>query len=230
VLIAERFVSIQGEGLLVGVPSSFVRVAGCNLRCSWCDTPQASWSPVGTRQTVAEVAAWCAQGPRHVVLTGGEPLLFPTVAELSQRLTSAGHHVTVETAGTVLLPGLVCDLASISPKLAHSTPRHRPSLALQHDARRSRPDVLASLVAGHEHQLKFVVRTPPTDLADDLAEIDGILEPMSVDPARVLLMPQTVDPGSLPAAYRALAPLCLARGFRLGLRLHLTLYGHTPGT
>src|SRR5687768_9998796 len=75
--IAERFVSLQGEGGLVGVPSSFVRVFGCNLRCTWCDSPATSWAPAGTQVPLDELVAFCARGPRHVVLTGGEPLLFP---------------------------------------------------------------------------------------------------------------------------------------------------------
>lgn len=227
--ITERFVSIQGEGLLVGVPSSFVRVAGCNLRCAWCDTPNSSWTPKGEPEELEDIVAWCAQGPRHVVLTGGEPLLFPEVAALSQRLRTRGHHVTIETAGTVLRPGVSCDLVSVSPKLAHSTP-NGGRVFLTHAARRRRPDVLSALVRDFPHQLKFVVRVDPDALAQDLAEVDAILAPLHVDPDRVLLTPQTVDPGALPAAYQTLAPHCIARGFRLGLRLHLTLYGHTSGT
>lgn len=230
--VQERFVSLQGEGLLVGVPSSFVRVAGCNLRCTWCDSPASSWTPTGAPQELDELVDFCARGPRHVVLTGGEPLLFPAVAPLSQRLRAAGHHVTVETAGTVWLPELACDLLSLSPKLAHSTPWQRaPRLAQRHEAARLDLGVLTRLLTAFPWQLKFVVRA--AELAADLAEIEGLLRALAVPAGerhRVLVMPECVDPAALTASYRALVGACIERGFRLGERLHIALFGHTPGT
>jgi 7-carboxy-7-deazaguanine synthase len=230
--IHERFVSLQGEGSLVGVPSSFVRVSGCNLRCAWCDSPGTSWAPGGAMTPLDELVAFCAAGPRHVVLTGGEPLLYPALATLSRRLRAAGHHVTVETAGTVWLDGLECDLLSLSPKLAHSTPWARaPALADRHERLRLQPEVLARLLAAYAWQLKFVVRAEAA--ADDLAEIDALLAALAVPASerhRVLVMPECTDPAALTAAYRALAPACIERGLRLGERLHIALFGHTPGT
>src|SRR3954467_9889129 len=118
--IAELFYSIQGEGGLVGVPSVFIRTSGCNLRCSWCDTPYTSWQPEGTDleldQILDEVAAHPA---RHVVVTGGEPMIAPDIIPLTARLRERGMHITIETAGTVFMP-VSCDLMSISPKLANS--------------------------------------------------------------------------------------------------------------
>lgn len=232
--IHERFVSLQGEGQLVGVPSSFVRVSGCNLRCTWCDSPATSWAPAGEPQTLDELVDFCARGPRHVVLTGGEPLLFAAVAPLSQRLRAAGHHITVETAGTVWLPELACDLLSLSPKLAHSTPWLRaPKLAQRHEQTRLDLEVLGRLLATFESrwQLKFVVRA--AEAAADLDEIEGLLQALAV-PARerhrVLIMPECVDPAALVASYRTLVGACIERGFRLGERLHIALFGHTPGT
>ena len=76
--ISETFVSIQGEGKLTGVPSWFCRVSGCNLRCSWCDTPYASWKPEGTRRTVDELLAEAkASGVHHAVLTGASRCSLP---------------------------------------------------------------------------------------------------------------------------------------------------------
>jgi 7-carboxy-7-deazaguanine synthase len=230
--IRERFVSLQGEGSLVGVPSSFVRVAGCNLRCTWCDSPETSWNPTGGQISIDDLVAFCARGPRHVVLTGGEPLLFPGVAELSQRLRAAGHHITVETAGTVWLDGLACDLLSLSPKLAHSTPWQRaPALAARHERLRLEESVLARLLAEYAWQLKFVVRAEAA--GDDLAEIEKLLAALDVpasERSRVLLMPECTDPAALVACERALVAVCVERGFRLGERLHIALFGHTPGT
>src|SRR5580698_1859648 len=109
--IAEIFYSVQGEGGLVGVPSVFVRTSGCNLRCSWCDTPYTSWTPEGSDLSidaiVDEVSRYRAA--RHVVLTGGEPMIAPGMVELSRRFRALGTHITVETAGTVFAP-VECDL------------------------------------------------------------------------------------------------------------------------
>jgi 7-carboxy-7-deazaguanine synthase len=232
--IAERFVSIQGEGRLVGTPSSFVRVSGCNLRCAWCDSPTTSWTPSGVPTPLAALVQWCASGPRHVVITGGEPLLFGEVVTLSAALRGAGHHVTIETAGTVTQEGIVADLFSISPKLSHSTPIARdPVWAQRHEQRRHRPDVVAALMR-QPWQLKFVVRAHDSALlAIDLHEIDAWLAEIPLAPHdrdRVLLMPECVDPARLHADYAALLDPCRARGFRLGERLHIALFGHTPGT
>lgn len=238
--IQERFVSVQGEGALVGVPSSFIRVSGCNLRCVWCDTPLTSWTPRGEPLALAELLRWCSEGPRHVVVTGGEPMLFSPTAELTRRLRAAGHHVTIETAGSVWCEGLEADLLSISPKLAHSTPWARadmlgkPKLAVMHEAARLDVAVLQRLLSSFAWQLKFVVRTAtPELLATDLEQIEALLGELAIEPEareRVLLMPEGTDDASLRAGYLAALATCKDRGFRLGLRLHIHLFGHRPGT
>jgi 7-carboxy-7-deazaguanine synthase len=120
--IAEVFLSIQGEGLLTGTESVFVRASGCNLRCWYCDTPYTSWSPEGDDLSVEEILADIERHKcKHVVLTGGEPMLFSELVPLSEELHRRGLHITVETAGTLHLP-VRCDLMSISPKLSNSTP------------------------------------------------------------------------------------------------------------
>lgn len=229
--IQERFVSVQGEGILAGTPSSFVRLTGCNLRCVWCDSPDSSWNPSGGRHALDDLVRWCAKGPRHVVVTGGEPLLSPQLSALTQALTEAGHHVTLETAGTVDQPGVHCDLVSISPKLRHSTPTQHPTLAQRHERLRWQPEVVRTLMR-FPWQLKFVVRAEDdAALAEDVAEIDAMLEALGVDDLhRVLLMPECVDPERLTDRYRRVSAVCCARGFRLGPRLHITAFGHTPGT
>ncbi len=227
--IAEVFSSIQGEGMRAGVPSTFVRVSGCNLRCSWCDTPYASWSPEGPVRAVGDVIDEVAGlGVRDVVVTGGEPLLFDATVSLTEGLSSKGHFVTVETAGTVE-SGAVCDLVSVSPKLANSTPVEDTDWRVRHEEARWRPATAKGLVAGREFQLKFVVSAGT--MAADLAEIDRWLEKFGeCDPGRVFLMPEGRTVAELDRNGRAAVPVCMERGWRLGPRLHIHLFGDTRGT
>src|SRR5450631_3602997 len=103
--ISEIFYSIQGEGMLTGVPSVFVRTSGCNLRCVWCDTPYTSWAPEGADMSVEAVLAAVRSYPaKHAVVTGGEPMIAPDIIRLTERIRHLGLHVTVETAGTVYHP------------------------------------------------------------------------------------------------------------------------------
>ena len=226
--ISEIFCSLQGEGKLVGMPSTFVRSSGCNLRCSWCDTPYASWEPEGDVLTVDEVLGRVRACPaRHVVVTGGEPMIAPDVGDLTCRLRDAGYHVTMETAGTVW-SDIACDLASISPKLANSTPWRREAgrWAESHEALRVNIDVIRKLMALCEYQLKFVVQE-----AADVDEIDGLLARIGDhDSSSVLLMPQGTTVQELADCARWLVPLCGQRGFRYCPRLHIELFGHTRGT
>ena len=154
--IAEIFYSVQGEGSLVGVPSIFVRTSGCNLRCSWCDTPYTSWNAEGENLSVDEILERTKEfgAARHIVLTGGEPMIAPGIVELSRRFRERGMHITIETAGTVFAP-VECDLMSISPKLSNSTPDG--TFRAQHERLRLQPDVLGRLIAAYDYQFKFVI-------------------------------------------------------------------------
>ena len=226
--IAEIFYSIQGEGRLAGVPSAFVRTSGCNLRCWFCDSGYTSWQPEGETRPVAEVLARVAAFPtRHVVVTGGEPLIAPEIEELCAILRQRDYHITVETAATVFKP-IECDLASLSPKLSNSTPHDREAgrWAARHDRLRSRPDVLRAYLGHCPCQLKFVLDRP-----DDVGEVLDLLAQLPAVPAdRVLLMPQGVTPGDLAERSGWVAELCKRHGFRFCPRLHIDLYGNTRGT
>src|SRR5271156_1628864 len=110
--LSELFYSIQGEGKLAGVPSVFIRASGCNLRCVWCDTPYASWSPQGEETPVAQIVRRVEEcNSRHVVLTGGEPTIMADFPQLCVELKKKDYHITVETAATVFAEAPV-DLAS----------------------------------------------------------------------------------------------------------------------
>src|SRR5260370_18429506 len=83
--IAEIFYSIQGEGMLTGVPSVFIRTSGCNLRCQWCDTPYTSWNPEGREMSQDEILAEArVHQPSHALVTGGDPMTAPGIVELTQ--------------------------------------------------------------------------------------------------------------------------------------------------
>ncbi len=224
--IAEIFYSVQGEGALVGVPSVFVRVSGCNLRCAWCDTPYTSWSPEGDPMETDEIATRVSGYPaRHVVVTGGEPMLFSETVDLTLRLRALGLHITIETAGTAYQP-VACDLMSISPKLANSTPLEQDGgrWAAQHDRLRYQPAVLRRLAAHYEYQLKFVIAAP-----EDLPEVKQIISETGCDPARVVLMPEGVDPAALANRSRWLVEICKREGYRFSPRLHIDLWGAERG-
>jgi 7-carboxy-7-deazaguanine synthase len=97
-VIHEIYRSIQGESTFAGLPCTFVRTTGCNLRCVWCDTPQAFYG--GTRMARAEVLARALSfGTDLVELTGGEPLLQPAVLPLMTELCDRGRTVLLETSG-----------------------------------------------------------------------------------------------------------------------------------
>ncbi|MEI9813127.1 MAG: 7-carboxy-7-deazaguanine synthase QueE [Acidobacteriota bacterium] len=224
--IAEIFHSIQGEGTLVGVPSVFVRVSGCNLRCTWCDTPYTSWNPEGAEKSVAQIVAEVHEFPaKHVVITGGEPLLFAPVVELSRALKGLGMHVTFETAGTVYQP-VACDLMSISPKLGNSTPKERDGgrWAAKHDALRLQPSILTRLMGEFDYQLKFVVSA-----AEDMNEIATFVELTRADRDKVLLMPEGTTPEVTRERGLWIAEICKREGFRYSPRLHVDLWGDRRG-
>jgi len=226
VRICEIFESIQGEGLLAGVPSLFIRASGCNLRCAWCDTPYASWAPEGEEWSVNRLAARVRESRlRHVVITGGEPMIFADLVPLTHSLKEEGRHITIETAGTVDAD-VACDLMSISPKMSNSTPHgiEGGRWVEIHERARLRVDVLRRLTARYDYQLKFVVSAP-----DDLGEICSLAERLGAPPERVLLMPQGVTAEELRERSLWLVDLCRETGFRYCPRLHIFLYGNRRG-
>jgi 7-carboxy-7-deazaguanine synthase len=231
-LIAEIFYSIQGEGTLVGVPSVFIRTSGCNLRCRWCDTPYASWEPKGEEMTVAEIVAALSQysAASHVVVTGGEPMIARDVGVLLQTLKAAGKHITIETAGTVPPGEVPCDLASISPKLANSTPDVSAigaAWVARHDATRLQPEVLRAWCQRGDFQLKFVISSPE-DVVAAAQVVDSIGIPIL--PERVLVMAEGISVEALRARQDLLVETCKERGWRYSPRLHIDLFGNRRGT
>ena len=211
----------------MGVNSVFVRLAGCNLRCRWCDTVYARQEKGQTSMTVAQVVGRVAEfNCSHVVVTGGEPMIVPELGGLLEQLKGCDKYITLETNATSYQP-IVCDLASISPKLAHSTPWQGPDADHAENHEKSRLNVAAiqGFVDHHDYQLKFVVAGE-----DDLEEIEDLLQQLhGVDRHKVMLMPL----GRTKRQYRhqgsLVAQMCLDKGFRYGPRLHIELWGNKKG-
>lgn len=226
--IAEIYKSRQGEGLLTGAESVFVRTSGCNLRCWFCDTPFASWQPEGEDLAVADIVQRVLDyGSPHAVITGGEPMLFAELRPLTEELHKHGLHITIETAGTLYLP-VACDLMSLSPKLANSTPSPDEAgrWSARHERSRHVPEVMHRLLAEYPYQLKFVIDTP-----GDCADVEDYLcEFPEVDRSRVLLMPQGTSLAHLNATAAWLEPYCREHGLRFCPRKHIEWFGLTRGT
>ncbi|MCS7239461.1 MAG: 7-carboxy-7-deazaguanine synthase QueE [Thermoguttaceae bacterium] len=226
--IAEIFCSLQGEGLLTGTKSAFVRVAGCNLRCRFCDTPYASLRAEGNPLSIGAILQEVDRFKvAHVVLTGGEPMLFPAIEPLSQALAARGYHITVETNGTIYRP-VSCHLMSVSPKLSNSTPssEEASTWASLHEKRRFVPEVVRRLIREYPYQLKFVIDRP-----EDLAEVEEYLANFpEAEPSRILLMPQGVNLTELREKQTWLEPYCQQKGYVFCPRRHIEWFGGVRGT
>ncbi len=257
--VAEIFRSIQGEGRLTGAESIFVRTSGCNLRCRWCDTPYASWTPEGEDLSVEEIAGrveelatatpeegtaqtpsarptvaalWSdgerSEGPvSHVVLTGGEPMLFAELIPLTAGLRRTKMHVTIETAGTLYLP-VACDLMSISPKLSNSTPPadRDARWTWRHETNRRAPEVVRRLISEHDYQLKFVVGN-----LEDCTEVERYLADFpEIDRSRAMLMPQGTKQQELAARAEWLEPYCAEHDLAYCPRRQIQWFGSARGT
>ncbi|MCU4800246.1 7-carboxy-7-deazaguanine synthase QueE [Halobacteria archaeon HArc-gm2] len=235
--VNEVFYSLQGEGKLAGTPTVFVRTSGCNLRCWFCDSYHTSWEPTHAWMTLDEILAEVTDHDAdHVVLTGGEPLMHEASIELLDRLGEAGYHTTVETNGTIYRDAHV-DLASISPKLASSTPteskdpRGEGEWAEKHEANRIDMDDLAALVDAYESQLKFVVTG-----RDDMEEIEDLVERVrsattsAIADSDILLMPEGTTRDQLDRSRNDVAELAMEYGYRYTPRLHVDLWNDAPGT
>jgi 7-carboxy-7-deazaguanine synthase len=224
--VNEIFYSLQGEGFLVGAPSAFIRLAGCPLRCRWCDTKYAWDKTAGQDYSIDKiiqaVQEWAS---KFVVITGGEPMINAELPQLVQELKATGKHITIETAGIAFVPDMSCDLMSISPKLSNSTPTNS-KMAATHEDSRLDIAVLRELIDNYEYQLKFVV-----DSEADLPEIQQTIEEIgNVDFVKVMLMPQATTRNELLNKSPMVAELCKKTGFAFCQRLQVMLWNNQKGT
>ncbi len=222
--VSEIFQSIQGEGEFAGTSAVFVRTTGCNLRCWFCDADYTSWRPEGvTCDWTALLEQVQAYDCKHVVLTGGEPLLQPDAVPLTHALHELGLFVTIETAATVDRP-VAADLMSISPKLSNSTPTE-PPVRDRHERDRQKLDVVQRFTTDYPYQFKFVIDAP-----QDVPDVEAYLAHLPHVPRdRVFLMPQARSAEELAAKADWVASAAEARGYRFSPRLHLELFGNVRG-
>jgi 7-carboxy-7-deazaguanine synthase len=213
-VITEIFKSIQGEGTRAGLPCIFVRLTGCNLRCTWCDTAYAFHS--GTKQSVDEVIervrALSGEGASRtqlVEITGGEPLLQPETPALAERLLAKGYKVMIETSGerfAGVLPREVIKIVDVKCP----------------DSGEADTFDMANLeVLGPNDEIKFVIATRRDyEFARDFSAQHELTRRVK----EVLFSPVFPDPaGAWPGLEaRELAEWILADGLpvRLGLQLH----------
>jgi 7-carboxy-7-deazaguanine synthase len=236
--VNELFYSLQGEGKLAGIPSVFVRTSGCNLRCWFCDSYHTSWEPTHAwldTDTIIDRVTYYDKA-EHVVVTGGEPLLHNETVELLDRLRDAGYHTTIETNGTIYRDARI-DLASISPKLASSTPTVEKDpqgdgeWVEWHEDCRIDMDALCRLVESYEFQLKFVV----TDRGD-IPEINQLVDRLRdaantvIRDSDVLLMPEGATRERLAETRELTAEVAMEHGYQYTPRLHVDLWNDAPET
>jgi 7-carboxy-7-deazaguanine synthase len=225
--VSELFDSLQGEGPHTGQPAAFLRLMGCNLKCSWCDTAY-TWDhkrfklaeerrPLSTAQVFKMLAD--LHSPR-LVITGGEPLLqAPALGPLLYRLgRETAMQVEVETNGTLPPPSTWMFMVAqwnVSPKLPHSG--NDPKKAWNESMLRTWAQIQAAV-------FKFVCKTP-----EDVALVAKATTPLGITPNRVWIMPEGVTAPVQIHRTRRLVPAALAHDFNFSPRLHILAYGDERG-
>jgi 7-carboxy-7-deazaguanine synthase len=229
-LVSEIFgPTIQGEGLGLGLPAVFLRLAGCPLSCSWCDTAYAwDWSKfdkttntrrVGSLDAWNEVRGLVGDSPtRTLVITGGEPASQASaLLPVAQSARAAGWRVEMETSGSIY-PGELMEwltLVTVSPKL---------SSAGMNEKVRLNPAVLTPLSTWDSVVWKFVIDSPA-----DLDEVDDVVTRLGLPPDRVMLMSQATTAAEVLDRTRWVTPAAIGRGYRVTTRLHVLLWGNEQG-
>jgi 7-carboxy-7-deazaguanine synthase len=181
--ICEIFNSIQGESTLQGVPTVFIRTAGCNLSCSWCDSAYARLGDDGYEKEVADIIADISPSPiRHVCITGGEPLLQDETYALVRGLSCRNYEVSVETNGTVDAAALPLDVKRvIDIKCPSSGEEGKTCIRNIHERRPS--DEFKFVCTGQEdfdYALSFINQYSLEDTTVLFSPASGTLNPASL--------------------------------------------------
>ena len=228
IVINEIYLAVCGEGREIGLPATFVRTSGCNLRCpGWpCDTPYTSIRPEGSRMTIPRIAARVAEirCPR-VFVTGGEPLLWrKPLRSLLERFRADGLSIMLQSNGTIYAEEIfaLCDQVSLDCKTPSS--EERSDFEVVRRAVREAPNPQVKFIIRDEADYVFAAATY-TRLAEDLTRetLEGcafVLQPMDAVGRD--------DPASLLAKLQWLQETVQRRGhwhFRPLPQLHVLLYG-----
>lgn len=212
--IIETFDSLQGEGLLMGVPMSFIRTAGCNLRCAWCDTGY-SFDP-GKDMSIEDICKTASK--KWVCITGGEPLLQPDLRDLVARLQDLGKKIEIETNGSVMTPEWVgvVESWSLDIKLPSSgNPSDRGIIE----------DWLLHLCNGD--QVKLVIAREE-DFRYAYEWIDWMRR-LYVPPEDIIISPAAIKGAWAPGLLEATATFCIENNLRMSLQLHKIIWGDKRG-
>lgn len=238
--VSEIFTSIQGEGLRVGIPSVFVRILGCDLRCWWCDTAYSSWNPEkGKTMTIPQIIHEIEKTLlSEVVITGGEPTLFPTqLRELARTLDKKGCFISIETAGHHYIPDLPLHLVTISYKLpsSHQLPLNTPPPPKW----KQKPlpdDYLQSLKLWTDNyytQIKFTALgyASYTEISQALDSLRMAHIPVDqlIKEHRVFIMPEGTTHEQLKQYSEEVALMCIQMGLRMSDRLHIRIWDNKRG-
>ena len=214
--------TFQGEGPTMGTPCIFLRLAGCNLACSWCDTPFTwDWTRYDKKKEVhlidiatveSRIHSLSNGSIRHLVISGGEPMLQAArLVPLVNQLRKQGWTSEIETAGTVAPnPLLNVDRYNVSPKLANSGNDGQD---------RYKPDVLDAFNKQPKRCFKFVVQN-----VSDFGEIDGLVRKHTLSP--VYIMPEGIDAATVQQTLSDVAEAAITRNYHLTTRLHTLTYGN----
>ena len=222
---SELFYTIQGEGMLIGVPSVFFRTSYCNLRCIWCDTPYTSWEPEDKHISVNKIAEKIATyNCKHVVITGGEPFIqTEELVTLCDKLNKDGYHITIETNASVYAD-VRAHLISMSPKLRNSNPKPGNRYFEMHERDRIQTDVIRKFLDNYTCQLKFVMETPK-----DLGEVQCLQSKIGIPDEIIVLMPQGIIAEETQCKQEWIIELCKQHGYRYSPRVHVDVWGNQRG-
>jgi len=217
--------TIQGEGPSAGKRCAFLRLSGCNLTCSWCDTPYTwDWEglngiPFDKQAETHEMTVFdvhyqlTSMGVDLYVISGGEPMIQQAaLGPLIDRLMAGGRSVEIETNGTII-PKITPTRFNVSPKLAHS------GVA---DKKRFKAKALEAYVG--KGIFKFVAQTE-----NDLDEIGAIATIVGIPPRDIWVMPEGRSPEELKRSLDLVKDAAISRGWNITNRLHVQLWGNKRG-
>lgn len=204
--VSEIFYSIQGEGPNLGKPAIFLRLAGCHLRCVWCDS-KFTWDfKSGKKMSTEEILKELRKFPcQHLVVTGGEPLIQQNaLKELFGKLKN--YYIEMETSGSLVSHlNEYIDQYNCSPKLSNSKNR---KICLENFPK-------------EKTYYKFVIEKP-----EDIKEVKAFIKKHRLEKEKIILMPEGVKKSEISKRMKWLVELCKKENFRVSPRLHINIWGN----